>query len=170
LKTGVANGIELTLFIHACSFRGSKFAPGSSWSQSFLPGFLFMTITAFPRMHPYQHVYFNKISNINNPEHRFHFELDYWGLTFRKATERILIDNPSPIINISYSNRAGINGLKILGEADRNRIDVTDSAGCDYYITNYRFRDKEITGLECVDSIYVNGLVISKTFLCRPEP
>lgn len=115
-------------------------------------------------LHPYQNVYFNTASGINNESKRFEYELDYWGLSFREATEKLLEQDTSYKIKIHFPNNAGHHNLSILNETQRNRIIETSFEEADYFITNYRWGDREFTELNKIDSIMAGNIPISGTF------
>jgi len=45
--------------------------------------------------HSLQNIYFNRLAGSNLTEIRRRFEMDYWGLSQRKALERLLEIDPS---------------------------------------------------------------------------
>jgi len=94
--------------------------------------------------HPYQNVYFNEIFQNNMLFIKNNFELDYWGLSYRKELEYILKNDSRKIIKIKAANSPGISNSYILEKDERNRIIyVDDIKQADYFISNYRFHPKE---------------------------
>jgi hypothetical protein len=89
---------------------------------------------------PFQHIYFNRIINNKPPEYiRKHFELDYWGTSYKQALEYICSHDNSEIIPIN-SNDYGIMNKLILKPEDRKRIVFVSLSESRYLITNYRWR------------------------------
>ncbi len=56
---------------------------------------LFWTFGAMVRLHPYQTAYFNVFAG-DEPEQRF--DVDYWGLSYREALDRLLNLEPGPVV------------------------------------------------------------------------
>lgn len=115
-------------------------------------------------LHPYQNVYFNTASGINKESKRFEYELDYWGLSFREATEKLLEQDTSYKIKIYFPNDAGHNSLSILNENQNKRIKDTSFEEAKYFITNYRWCDREFDEYNKIDSIMAGNIPISGTF------
>jgi len=89
--------------------------------------------------HPFQHVYFNGFVDRKNPEFlRKHFELDYWGTSYKQSFEYILKHDRSPSINVSVQNAPGYDNAKMLTFKERNRINYVNIEKATYFITNYR--------------------------------
>jgi hypothetical protein len=74
---------------------------------------------------------------------KYNFEMDYWGLSYRKALEYIAQNDPSPVIPVydEFFWGPGANNLAILPVSDRKRIrSVKNINDAKYVITNYRWR------------------------------
>jgi len=98
-----------------------------------------MIATVMIVQHPYQNVFFNKFSG-NPLTLKDRFELDYWGLSYRKALEYLLsIDNGSRIV-LYVANYPGIANTYLLPQSARKRLVFTDNpAQARYFITNFRW-------------------------------
>jgi Dolichyl-phosphate-mannose-protein mannosyltransferase len=89
------------------------------------------------RAHPLQNVYFNILAGQDIKER---FEMDYWGLSNRKALEYILEKDSSPVITVWADSWTPLAySLLILKREDRRRLRIADDKQIPYYaITNYR--------------------------------
>jgi hypothetical protein len=91
--------------------------------------------------HPYNNVFFNGITGMNMEQLKHTFEMDYWGLSFRKGLEYIAKTDDRELIKVLPSNKAAITNIFILPVQDRKRIRfVEDIRDADYAITNYRWQ------------------------------
>jgi hypothetical protein len=91
------------------------------------------------RNHPFEDIYFNRLAGRNMPEIAKRFELDYWGLSYRKGLEYLLAIDTRPEIKIYFANLAGERTLLILPDALRRRaLAVKNPKTADYYVTNFR--------------------------------
>jgi hypothetical protein len=109
------------------------------------------------RYHPLQNIYFNQLAGRNLTEIRRRFEMDYWGLSQRKALERLLAIDPSPAIRVSAPT--SINAA-ILPPALRNRLEFTKPESATYLISFYRWHPEDYPQEDEVDSIRVDGAKI----------
>jgi len=103
---------------------------------SFLSTGIFMI-----QSHPHQNVYFNCLLGKNMEKARENFDLDYWGLSYRKALEYILANDKNETIRIFDAMLFGpmINNIKLLPAAERKRIcQVWTPGEAEYLITVYR--------------------------------
>lgn len=118
------------------------------------------------RDHPHQQVYFSVLPT------RFaqtHFDLDYWGLSYRQGLEWVLAHDPAPTIAVYSPWPSGhlvyVNSL-ILPPSQRARLRFAPPADAAYILTNYRYRTQafpDTMGRE-VHTIRVNGVRILSVF------
>ena len=87
--------------------------------------------------HPYQNVYFNFLVGSGWKDK---YDLDYWGLSNRRALELILNQDSRPLIKVrAGSNTPLYHALKGLSPNDRKRFEViTDENKADYIVLNFR--------------------------------
>lgn len=133
---------------------------------------LFFIITSFFMInnHPFQHVYFNQFATFSHPEYiRKHFELDYWGTSYKQSLEYILKIDKSPTIDIHVENYPGIFNKYILPIAERNRINIVPEQEATYFITNYRWhpQDYDFPESQKVFSITVQKNTITQVYKIR---
>jgi len=116
-------------------------------------------------IHPYQNVYFNKIAFlVYDPKNDF--ELDYWGLSYREAIEKVEMNAGLRTVKIHFGNTPGIDNLYILPDSKSAKIENMDSPeGADYYITNFRWEPRRNIKMNLKDSIVAGGLTISGTYV-----
>lgn len=88
--------------------------------------------------HPYQNLYFNElVGGMENAKK--HFDLDYWGLTFREGLGYIAAHDSSPMIPIFFAHGHKSNA-DILRDEDKKRFKVSDRPqDAKYILSNYRW-------------------------------
>ena len=65
------------------------------------------TIRFMVRHHPHQNVYFNRLAGPDMATVKIRFEMDYWGLSYRRALEYIVENDQRPRILVHAANRPG---------------------------------------------------------------
>ena len=92
--------------------------------------------------HPYQNLYFNFILK---KDYNKYFEVDYWGLTNKKALEIILNQNDE-LANIYMEGTSDLNlSKRIIDKKDRDKINIVgEIKDADYIINHfYNWRNKD---------------------------
>lgn len=113
------------------------------------------------KYHPYQNVYFNRLAGRNMEEIKKRFDLDYWGLSYRKALEYILRNDTDESIKICAANLPGMLSANILTDEDRKRlIYVQSPKEAKYFLSNYRWHPDEYPYGKEYFSIKVDGAAI----------
>ncbi|MEA3489200.1 MAG: glycosyltransferase family 39 protein [Candidatus Omnitrophota bacterium] len=109
------------------------------------------------RYHPHQNVYFNVLTG-GMRKARKNFDLDYWGLSYRKALEYIAENDPAKTIKVYVVDYPGIISYFALAPADRKRIIYVNSPEkADYFVSNYRWHRGEYPYSDEFFSIKVGG-------------
>ena len=73
-------------------------------------------------------------------EIRMRYEMDYWGLSYRRILERIAARDARPLIRVCAETEPGVFNAALLPRSDRGRFEfVEDTTNADYFITNYRW-------------------------------
>jgi hypothetical protein len=122
------------------------------------------------RNHPFEHVYFNRLAGADMKTVKQRFELDYWGLSYRKALEYIVQTDTSSHIRIFTTTYPGRVNVAMLPRVDRNRVElVASDAEADYVMTNYRFHPQDYGYTNEVYSVRVGNASIASVFR-RPVP
>ncbi len=114
--------------------------------------------------HPYQNLYFNVLAG-SMERVKQNFEMDYYGLTFRKGLEYIARTDNDPAITVFFSH--GIqNTIDILAEKDKKRFVPQDKPeGAKYILTNYRWHPQEYgEELNRVYAVAVNGAIVMSVY------
>jgi hypothetical protein len=94
--------------------------------------------------HPYQNVYFNMLAGRDMADVKEKFELDYWGLSYRKALEYILAADKSPEIKIYSASKPGIfNALALPAKEQKRLVFVDAPEGAKYFVSNYRWHPED---------------------------
>jgi len=126
--------------------------------------FSLINITYFMvKYRPYQNVYFNILAGKNMSEVKNNFELDYWGLSYRKALEYILINDKDKIIKIYTTTSPGVPlySALILKPEERNRLDYVENPDeAKYFLSNYRLHKDEFPYVNEYYSIKIGGAKI----------
>lgn len=114
--------------------------------------------------HPYQHLYFNILAG-GMARAKKNFDLDYWGLTFKKGLEYIAATDKDEKISVFFSH--GFQGnIDILPDSDRRRFVPQDKPeGAKYILTNYRWHPQEYgEELNRVYAVAVSGAVVMSVY------
>jgi hypothetical protein len=110
--------------------------------------------------HPHQNVYFNSlVGGIRGA--RGEFELDYWGLGYRQALEKVLDSDPSPAVRLYSVNEPGrYNALILEREKRRRLVYLPDRHRADYLLTNFRWETERMPAERMAFSVTVDGVPI----------
>jgi hypothetical protein len=110
------------------------------------------------KWHPHQNIYFSTVAG-NDIEK--HWELDYWGLSYKQALEYIEETYPEmETIKVSAKNFPGENNVNMLENSEKFVV-VGSPGEADFYLTNYRgTAEKTFGDFTEVHSIKVNGYKI----------
>ena len=121
------------------------------------------TVFRMVNLHPYEHLYFNRLAGNSIAQTREKFEMDYWGMTYKEAIERILKrDTSSHIVIRAVEADPGLNNSKMLPERERLRISFTNNTElCDYLITSYRLRHELYDSMIYFNIVRDNGIILS---------
>jgi len=113
------------------------------------------------RYHPFQNVYFNRLAGRDMKAVKQNFELDYWGLSYRKALEYILRHDKDRRIKVYVANLPGRFNAYILKPEDRKRLIYVDRPyEARYYLSNYRWHRSEYSYENECYSIKIGGAKI----------
>jgi hypothetical protein len=95
------------------------------------------------RDHPYQNVYFNRLAGRDLRESCRRFDVDYWGLSYRRGLEYLLEHDPRPVIAVAVDEYPGQLNQQMLPPRQRNRLRYTTADAADYWLTTFRRRRRE---------------------------
>ena len=122
------------------------------------------------RNHPFEHVYFNRFAGRDMKEIKQRFELDYWGLSYRKALEYIVRTDSSPKIRIFTTTYPGRLNVAMLPGRDRARVDLVYSdAEAEYVMTNFRYHPRDYPYPHEVFSVQVGNASIASVYRLHPH-
>ena len=111
--------------------------------------------------HPFQNVYFNEILQGNMTSVKNNFELDYWGLSYRKALEYILKEDSKQKIDILVANAPGYFNRDILTFDQKKRLNYVEKiSDAKYFLSEYRWHKDEYNYADEFYSVKVNGIKI----------
>jgi hypothetical protein len=110
--------------------------------------------------HPFEHVYFNAIvGGIEGADGRF--DLDYWGLSYRRGLEYVLEEDRSPVVGVSVYSRPGISNAAILPTEQRSRLEfIADPYQATYFLTHERWNRLRYPPREEFYSVRLDGVRI----------
>lgn len=119
--------------------------------------------------HPYQNLYFNSLAN-GAANAKKNFDLDYWGLTFRKGLEYIAENDKSSKIPVFFAH-GSLQNIDILSDEDRKRfIVLTEPKGAKYVLTNYRWHPEDYPkNLKIIYEIKIDGVSVMAVLSRPPE-
>ena len=123
--------------------------------------------------HPYQYLYFNILAG----NWTKNFDVDYWGVAYKRPLEKILVLNPNKTVVI-FNKMQGLawgywqipywENTFLLTKADQNRIDGTRSEQCsDFVITSIAGNAKQYSqnkDFTLIDQIKIDGRLVYATF------
>ncbi len=146
LNSTLYNGWRHLYFIYPClifiSIRGFEFL-----SKNYIKKYLIVITAPFLILiflwmytnHPFQYVFFNKLAG---KEVEKFFELDYWGVSNKKAISFILNNNENEEIKIYVlSNSPYYFSLLLFSEKDKKRIKfVNELNKANYLVTNHYYQ------------------------------
>ena len=113
------------------------------------------------KYHPFQNLYFNILAGKNMQEVKNNFELDYWGLSCRKAMEYILKNDSDKAIKIYVADSIGTMNANILFPADSKRlVFVKNPDEAKYFLSTYRWHRGEYPYKDEYFSIKIGGAKI----------
>jgi hypothetical protein len=126
---------------------------------------LMVTSYQMIRYHPFQNVYFNHFAGNNI---RQKFDLDYWGLSYRKGLQDIVNMDKRPVINLAANSTVPfLNNALLLKEDDVRRLKHTDMQHADYFLTAYEFHPQDYQYTNESYKIIVDNTKIMSVFKLR---
>ncbi len=103
--------------------------------------YLFFISYKMFNLHPYQNIYFNSVFTTLVKNIHKKFEIDYWGLTGKKALENILnLEKNKNSVSVAVASYLPLDiSKKLLNKNDRKRIKIVgqDYLNADYIYTNF---------------------------------
>jgi len=119
------------------------------------------------RSHPHQNVFFNAlVGGVGGAAGRY--EMDYWGLSYRRLLESLLEKDGRSRIAVHSLNEPGYYNSFVLAPAERTRLVYVDNpSAADYYITNFRWERSTLPeAAECA-AVVVDGVTLSAAYSLR---
>ena len=102
--------------------------------------------------HPFGHVYFNLLVPHEWNYVKEHYEMDYWGTSYRMALEHVVANDSRDEIKVKARNRPGELAALLLEPSERKRLSFVKALEeADYYVTNFRGIDDTTYAPEAVD-------------------
>jgi hypothetical protein len=120
------------------------------------------------RHHPHENVFFNRLAGDGMRTVRDRFEVDYWGLSYRRGLEYVLRHDGRPSVNVLLRPGAGDVSAAILPSADRRRLAFVDRGrDAEYYLGNYRWHRGEYPFRHEVYSVRIGDASIMSVYDLR---
>jgi len=120
------------------------------------------------RNHPFENLYFNFLAGSSMAEIKQNFDMDYWGLAYRKGLEAILDQDSREHILFASDNPPGRLNLPILPPEQRKRLEYTSNLQtANYYLVGYLYHPGEYPFPGEVYSLVVDGAKILTVFRLR---
>ena len=96
-------------------------------------------------LHPYEHIYFNKIIGNNLREIKYKYELDYWGLSYVEGIKYILNNTEKENVNLFAETGYPIEmALRYVDSKSLKKINVVDDTlKADYLLAHYHKINKD---------------------------
>ncbi|MFN7036534.1 MAG: hypothetical protein ACK4SN_09215 [Bellilinea sp.] len=118
--------------------------------------------------HPYQNLYFNRLAGPDMQTVKMRYDMDYWGLTYRRGLEAILEQDARPRIHVLAGNAAGEYNAALLPPDQSKRLHfVQDIEEADYFITNYRWHPQDYPFTHEVFTLWLGNAKILSVFRLR---
>ena len=96
---------------------------------------LITTLTAMAALHPYEHIYFNALTDTKTPGALSdRYDMDYWQMSHRQAVEYLLARYPDDVLRVWPSS---FDMAQILPQTDRDRVVFTPLHAADFYLVHY---------------------------------
>jgi Dolichyl-phosphate-mannose-protein mannosyltransferase len=113
--------------------------------------------------HPYEYVYFNHLVPHTKEYLRRHYDLEYWGVSYKRGLEYILAHDDAGVVVVRTTFDAPVrNNVMLLPAAVRPRIEVVgEDTPADYFMTNFRMHPGDFNYPE----IYYEIEVLDSTIL-----
>ncbi len=121
------------------------------------------------RNHPFQQVYFNNLVS-HRPEYlRTHFDLEYWGCSYKQGVDYILAHDTSSIIRMTDWPEPDANALRFLPAKQAARIEkLYNGERPDYYLTNFRMHPRDYPYPNVFYEIKVLNSTIMRVYKLKP--
>jgi hypothetical protein len=120
------------------------------------------------RHHPYGNVYFNRLAGPDMRSVRDRFEVDYWGLSYRRGLEYVLRHDGRPEVRVLLKPGLGEASAAILPAPERMRLVFVEKwRGAEYFLGNYRWQGGEYRFRREVFSVRVGDADIMAVYDLR---
>jgi hypothetical protein len=120
------------------------------------------------RYHPYGNVFFNRLAGGGMRAVRDRFEVDYWGLSYRRGLEYILRHDGRRTIKLQLQPGLGETSAAILPTPERLRLAFVEKRrDAEYFLGNYRWHRGEYPFRREVYSVRVGGASIMSVYDLR---
>ena len=139
--------------------RGGKMRRGLAYGVAGVG--LATTLTAMAALHPYEHVYFNALTDTKTPGALAkRYDMDYWRVTHRHLFEHLLARYPDDTLRVG-AWRGKTSAPILLHSSDRERIVVVNSRDADFHFYRDIYYRRDRPDLPMFHNIRAYGSVIA---------
>jgi len=122
------------------------------------------------RHHPDENVFFNRLAGESMSAVKERFELDYWGLSYRRGLEHVLRHDGRETIRVLLKPGFGVISAGILPAPDRKRLAfVAEEGEADYFMGNYRGHRGDYPYRHEVYAVRVGDASLMSVFDLHPD-
>lgn len=150
-------------FVVLILFIVSKLLAGRFRMLMYVSALLQLTWTGWfmVRAHPFQQVYFNELVSHEKEYLRMHYDLEYWGCSYKEGLDFLVSHYKNDTLRIRWDMDPLRNNVLLLRKEDRDRIKLVED-NPDYMITTYRGHPDFGAGKQALYSIKVlNSTIMS---------
>ena len=118
--------------------------------------------------HPHEYVFFNMlVGGLRGA--RFRYEMDYWGISYRRGLEAIVKYDADPAITVFAADPSGVWNAGALPYPDRQRLVFVDSLDQAKLSSGaYRLRQEEYRDTNVIHRVEVAGVPILTVAAVHP--
>ena len=122
--------------------------------------------------HPFSQVYFNSLVSHDDEYLRKHYDLEYWGCSFKQALDYLVANDTAKTIKVCCIHKTPLdNNILMLPKDQRNRIVFVEQAPlADYFITNFRLHPDDFPSNNIEYEISVLNSTIMRIYNMHPKP
>ena len=117
-------------------------------------------------LHPFEYIYFNRLTSHEPDFLRYNYEMDYWGTGYKQAFEYLIAHAPDHDIKVLWGLSPLTHNAWALPSQDKERIKFVYDNEAVYRITNFRSHAQDYPG-EVYHDIKRQGSTIIRIYKLR---
>jgi hypothetical protein len=121
--------------------------------------------------HPFSQVYFNSFVSHDDEYLRKHYDLEYWGCSFKQALDYLVANDTAKVIKVCCIHTTPLdNNIMMLPKDQRSRIKFVEQAqNADFFITNFRIHPDDFPSNNIEYDIQVLNSTIMRIYNMHPK-